>query len=199
MDLLLSLEHTKINCTNDFDVIVEDIDAGWMDLRFGLTNNKLFFEISYLYDPLNDLLETTVLLLAGKPMNHNIYKDIFNFSFCNFELESQGNLHWIIRKIDDTFYIYLWHNNMYQDEIIDLQKANCDSEQLKTDLFFSFEDFPDLNKNLLFAIECNTKVWCEILIKTFTNLPKKYDLAIFQDCWGYTFDKDNFEILNKFK
>ena len=195
MDLLLNIPTTKISSCNDFDIVVKEIEYGWMALSLGIVNQKYLYEVSYICDPLNDLLESTVLLLTGQPMKNYIYRHWVNLTHCQFDLESEGNLHWVLRKLDNKWYIYLWHNNVYEKELFNLYYSDFDSDKYKKYLAYDFEGFPNLEEGLVFAIEIDPIIWAQILVATFEQLHLKYNSTEYEGMWGVDYNKDNLQIL----
>jgi hypothetical protein len=190
MDLLLNIPTTKVTGSNDFDIVVENIQNGWMQLQMGISLQKHHFRVSYLCEPLNDLLESTVQLLV-QPIESNC-------THCKFELESQGILQWLLRKVDTKLYVYLWHNNMYEDDLMNLYHSDFDSEKHQEFMGLDFEGFPKFEEGLIFAIVCNLKEWAQIVITAFEQLNKKYDPQTNEGEWGVVYNKDNFEKLINF-
>lgn len=198
MDVLLNIPSTKVTSAADFELVVTAIQSGWMTLQLGTTTQKNEFRISYLCDPLNDLLESSVALLSGQPVTTSDYKNWVNCVECRFELESEGILTWVLRKIENKLYIYLWHNTIDYDDVINLYHSDFDSTKYKENLGYDFTAFPKVNEGVVFAIACEPKVWAQILVTTLEQLQKKFNPKDYQEEWGVTFNQENFKTLQHY-
>ncbi len=189
MDILSDL---PLESSEDFSIAVNNIESGWMDLVIATSEKRFQYSASYLTDPLNDLLEATVLLLT-KQSCHSRFGRLFKHSAMVVH-DLEGNMIvWLLHYSDDIFTVVIW-KDIDTGLIEDLCSYNLDKATYEKK---TFEDLPDLTNNLLFALKGSPESFAKTLTATFDNLGAKFPDEEDRDHWGFSYSKTKFQALKK--
>lgn len=189
MDILSNLTY---NSCKDFKIQVDDIEAGWMDITISTNDKNFNYSASYLTDPLNDLLDATVLLLTNQPFHIRGGWFLKDKAIVVHDLEGDIIV-WLLNYSNNILTVLIWEN-MSTDLLEDLCHYNLDSETYKKN---EFEELPDLTKGLIFALQDTALQFARILKETFKNLDAKYPDEEYKGHWGFSYSETNFDILIK--
>jgi hypothetical protein len=186
MDLL-----DRIQC-QDYNLLIEvgEIYYGWMEIT--LVSHYAFkkYDVSYLGDPINDLLEKFALLVEDQPYEINPFEFKLNLAVVEHPCEPE-NMVWLLRKKEDDLYIYIWENEYNMEEWL---FADFESQYFIDD----YEEVPAITKNLVFSLKGKMKDFAATLIKTIEQLKARASQNDLREEWGYKFSEATYQTVKQF-
>jgi|APLak6261672720_1056091.scaffolds.fasta_scaffold09005_3 hypothetical protein len=189
MDILSNLTYESCK---DFVIQIDEIKAGWMDITISTKDKNFNYSASYLTDPLNDLLDATILLLTNQPFHIRGGWFLKDNAIVVHDLEGDIIV-WLLNYSNNILTVLIWEN-INTDLLEDLCSYNFDIETYKKN---EFEDVPDLTKNLIFALKDTPHFFTQILKDTLKNLDAKYPDEEYKGQWGFSYSDTNFKALTK--
>lgn len=201
MDILSTFQY---NDFNDFNITIGEIRNGWMNITLTTKEKQLDYWASYICDPLNDLLEATVLLLTKSPkiIYGNTYftkEKIIAKETRRNELvthDTEGDyIEWLLRYSDNIFTVIIW-KNIFTDLLDTLCFYDFDSKKYEEN---ECEEMPNLIDNLEFAFKGEPIFFAQKLILILKELELKNTVDKYEHKteWGYRYSEENFTKLTE--
>lgn len=184
MDILKKLPFQTVE---NFIIRVGAIEHGWMDITIATPEKQFSYLASYSTDPLNDLLNATVLLLTDKPFHIRGNWYLNEKAIVIHDLEGSIIL-WLIINSNGIFTILIWED-INQEMIEDLCHYNFESAIYQK---FEFEEPPDLSKKLLFALNVSAIFFAKTLKNILDDLKERVEQNNYEDNWGYEYSEENY-------
>lgn len=181
-----------------FSMKIGRIEAGWMDICISLNEKKFDYTVSYVCNPLEDLLYKFLWVIGYKPVPivEDRYIDGYlknGYAIIEHDLEGD-NVVYLLHYRNKSLKIYIWHY-IYVDLLLDLCYYDFNEKEYYR---HTFEELPkDLNENLLWAMEGEPAYFGNLLKQIFDDLKNKYPFADVNKTkdWGKSFSKVNYRIL----
>ncbi len=201
MDALSTLTYKNLN---DFYITIGNIRNGWMDITLTTKERQLNYFASYNCDPLNDLLESIVLLLTNqrKIIYGNTYftkENIISTNDRKYELvlhdTERESIWWLLKYSDKILTIIIW-KNIFSELLDTLCYYDFDSERYAE---HESKEMPKLTDELEFAFKGEPMFFAQHLVNVFKELDLKYAIDKYEHKteWGYRYSKENFTKLTE--
>lgn len=176
----------------DFSIAIGYIRNGWMEVTIADGRRDYNYVVSYVCEPLDDLLRMMVKGITNKPYYESNGYLIGNQ--CCVVHDTEGDLiTWAFFFDGEHMHITIWHDTENIDLIDDVYMQRFDVSS------WEYEEFlqeVDVNKYLLFAIEGPMIDFATHFHDVLAELSsRKRKKRHFKD-WGYKYSAENFEILS---
>jgi hypothetical protein len=193
MDILSNLPYSTFD---HFYVSVEKIEYDWMYLNVGTDERHISYTAGNICGPLNDLLDVAVSMAKGEKIDSPCYdttpNSIGNYFYVTHDLEGDFII-WLFKYVNEELTLIIWNGfPTDMDTLYDLAEADFDDKSFQ---FRTFDDAPDLTKELALAMKGSLQVFIQALIHTFERLK---GLKRFKDDasdWGFSYALDSLEFL----
>lgn len=174
---------------NQFRIEIGEIDS-WMEVTLRSDNKSFEYLVSYICDPLNDLLEAVVCLLHGKKY-YRVPNYLINNAIIDHDLEGK-RIVWLFSLTEDKMRVLIWDNFDF-DIVEDLYFYKFDKEAYEYNMM---EDLPDVTKDLIFAFEGSPKYFAQELIAMFDKIDERFKGTDEEGEWGISYSKSNYQKLS---
>ncbi|RVU91566.1 hypothetical protein EH230_12010 [Flavobacterium columnare] len=170
-------------------ISIGEIDAGWMDITLTTNTKSIDYMVSYVCDPVNDLLINFSKLITGHPIEVNPFLKLDNLFHVIHDCEGQL-ITWVIIKENDKLKILIWEN---QYDVLDWIRLGFSAKEI-----YFYEEIPNINDCLIFAIDSSISDFAQTLVNCIQQLKNKEEFLIYKESWGYEFDEDAFKKIESY-
>ncbi|MFK7048850.1 hypothetical protein V3Q77_03015 [Flavobacterium davisii] len=185
----MNLLNNIIFSNSNIDINIGTIEFGWMDISLSTKDKKVQYCVSYISDPINDIIIKFAKCITNQPIDITPFKSATNLFHVIHDCEGQF-FSWLFLKYENKLKILVWENEYQFDDWI---LGDFDTNKLL--LFPEHDEIPNVNENLIFAINTTVSDFAFSLINSINQMKKQLEYITNQDSWGYNYDKKAYQII----
>lgn len=167
------------------------IYAGWMDFTIKTPSKCVFYKVSYICNPVRDIVQAAVLLIRNKPLMVS-FTDTSNCCVIEHHCETEGIYYWIILREFNTVRVMCYHNcSEFVETMVDMNFSSSKTYDI-------YNDLPDIHQNLMFAVKGTTHDFVFFVKDLLWSLASKPGLAK-KKLWPYDIPEEHLMLINSFQ